>query len=363
MLLQGIGETGQARIRAAQVAIVGVGALGCIAADLLVRAGVGRIILIDRDVVEWTNLQRQTLFTEQDAADGAAKAESAAARLRAVDSTVRIRAEVADLHAGSIGRLLAGADLLVDGLDTFQARYLLNDWAVAEGRPYLYGGAVGTTGATFPVLPHAEARRSTASPGAVAWPDAFATPCLRCLFPEPPPPGLTPTCDTAGVLAPAVAIVAARQVAEAIKLLAGALDAVDRTFVSFDLWPAQERRVSLHAARNPECPCCARGSFSFLDGRRREEALTLCGRDTVQIRPPDLERDVAPIDLDRLAERLAPHGTFRRVGPLLRGTLRDERPDAGEAVTLTLFHDGRALLHGVTRPERARQIYARYVGG
>lgn len=349
MLLAGIGRAGQERLLAAHAAIIGCGALGCASADLLARAGVGTITLIDRDIVELTNLQRQTLFDERDVAEGMPKAEAARRRLAGVNSGISINAAVADLNPSNAERLLApgggapgGATILVDGTDNFEARYLINDLAVKHSIPYVYAGAVGTHAMQATILP-----RRTA--------------CLRCLFDEPPAPGTTPTCDTVGVLGPLISVIAAHQVTEAIKVIIGREDLLHGALLEVDLWANQHRKLSLGGPR-PDCPCCAQNLFEFLTGQRGTGPASLCGQNAVQIAAPSsLDHR---LDLGSLAARLAPHGEFRALGRLLvRGTLTHEPAEGGGAIELTVFPDGRAIVKGTHRPEVARSIYAKYVGG
>jgi molybdopterin/thiamine biosynthesis adenylyltransferase len=343
-LLPDFTSEAQARLAQSSVAIVGCGALGCASADLLVRAGVGAATLIDRDIVELTNLQRQSLYDERDATDAMPKAEAAKRRLTAVNSEVTLHAVVADLTADNAERTLADASVLVDGTDNFDTRFLLNDLAVRRGIPYVYGGAVGTRGMAMTVLPPAER-------------DAEALPCLRCLFPEPPPPGSQPTCDTAGVLGPVVAMVGAYQAGEALKLLINRTDLVLRSLLDFDPWNGDRRRLPLAGARDPDCPCCARRRFEFLSGERAAGTAALCGRDAVQVSP----RPGQKIDLAALAQRLAPAGDFR-LGPFtLAGTLNESSGAPG--TRLTIFRDGRALVQGTTDPTKARTLYDRLIGG
>lgn len=360
MLLPGIGAEGQRRLLDASVVVIGCGALGSVAAELLLRAGVGRLELVDRDFVEETNLQRQFLYDEQDAARGRAKADAARDRLRSIRGAARVRGWVEDLDAESVRSHLADADLVVDGLDNFETRYLLNDACVEAGIPYLYGGAVGTVGLAMTVLPRTVAigESRTGRPRGLLHDASQATPCLRCVFPDPPPPGTTPTCDTAGVLGTVTAMIAARQATEAIKLLVGAAGAVGRGLWSIDPWRNRFERIAIPEAPDPECPCCGLGRFEHLDARRRSETAVLCGRNAVQVKPP---RSVT-VDLDVLAARLASHGTFRREGEILQGRLARERSPSGEPVELAVFADGRAIVKGSSEPEFARAIYARFVG-
>jgi molybdopterin/thiamine biosynthesis adenylyltransferase len=360
ILLPGIGVEGQRRLLDASVVVIGCGALGSVAAEFLLRAGVGRLELVDRDVVEETNLQRQFLYDEQDAARGRAKAEAARDRLRSIRSAARVRGWIEDLDAESVRSHLADADLVVDGLDNFETRYLLNDACVEAGVPYLYGGAVGTVGLAMTVLPRTVKVGSsrTGRPRGLLHDASRATPCLRCVFPEPPPPGATPTCDTAGVLGTVTAMIAARQATEAIKLLVGAVESVDRGLWSIDPWRNRFERIAIPEAPDAECPCCGLGRFEHLEGERRSETAVLCGRNAVQVKPPRH----AAIDLDALAARLASHGSFRREGEVLQGSLSRERSPSGEPVELSVFADGRAIVRGSSEPEFARTIYARFVG-
>lgn len=318
---------------------MGCGALGCAASDLLCRAGVGRLTVIDRDVVEWTNLQRQTLFTESDAKEGLPKAEAARRRLAKVNSEIEIHALVSDFSSRNAERIIAehAPDVIVDGTDNFETRFLINDVSVKHAIPFVYGGVVGTSGMALSVLPG-------------------ETACLRCVFAEPPPPGSQPTCDTAGVLGPAVAIVAGYQCAEAMKILLGARDRVLRSLLSFDLW--QGRRTRIEPVRDPACRCCVARQFDYLEARDQDPTVSLCGQGAVQVWPP-VETS---IDLTGLEQRLRGVGSFRLTEFLISGTLAEERGESDEPIGLTVFADGRAVVRGVRSASRARAIYARYVG-
>ena len=368
ILLPGIGEAGQRRLMGAHALVVGCGALGTMIIDALARAGVGRLRLVDRDIVELTNLQRQVLFDEADVAEGIPKAEAARAKVARINSQVVVEAHVDDFNATNADRFAEGVDLVLDGLDNFETRYLVNDLAVARGLPYLYGGAVGTTGMSMPILPHPRHRRgpgpgSGSGPGAgaqaIAWTAEQSTPCLRCVFPEAPPPGSSPTCDTAGVLGPAVAMIAAHQVTQALKLLTGHLDLIDRSLHSIDVWSNQTHSFDVgEARRTSECPCCVNGVFEYLEGGAGSSTTTLCGRNAVQIAPADGHT----LDLADMAARLAAHGTFTHNRYLLRGTFTTDRGRNGEPLELTLFANGRAIIKGTTEPQVARSLYAKYVG-
>jgi adenylyltransferase/sulfurtransferase len=249
--------------------------------------------------------------------------------------------------------------VLLDGLDNFETRYLLNDLAVKHGLPFVYGGAVATGGMSMAILPHS-AHRTDPAGSSVSWTDEQATPCLRCVFPDAPPPGAAATCDTAGVLGPAVAIIAAHQAAQAIKLLTGNLDALDRSLLSIDVWQNRTRRFDVGGARDATtCPCCGEGRLEFLAGTAASATTALCGRNAVQISPAD---PGACVDLAGIASRLAAHGTFSHNGYLVHGRFTAETGSAGDHVELTLFPDGRAIIRGTTEPEAARSIYAKYVG-
>lgn len=352
-LLPGFGAEGQRRLGGSTAFILGCGALGSMVAELLARAGVGQLAIVDRDFVEITNLHRQVLFDERDVESAVPKAEAARNRLARINSTVRVTAIVDDLNHGNIARYASGADILVDGLDNFETRYLANDYAVKHGLPYIYGGAVGTIGAAFAILPHtadAEAPWERIAGG------KRATPCLRCLFEEAPPPGTTPTCDTVGVLASAVTAVASFQVAETLKVLTGNFDRVCPTLLNIDLWTNTVMQLKVASAyERGDCPCCKHGRFDYLDGNRGSGATALCGRDAVQLTH---RQDPEGLDLDRVASRLREHGNVTANRYMLRASISD----SGNAYTLSLFPDGRAIVHGTAEPNVARSIYAKYVG-
>lgn len=327
-----LGAGGQRRLAEARVAIVGCGALGCAQAELLVRAGVGSLQIVDRDFVEASNLQRQSLFDEDDARAALPKAIAAQARLRRLNGSVAIAAEVADLTAANAGALLDGCGLLLDGTDNLETRYLLNDFALDRGVPWIYGAAVAARGMTF-----------TVRPGLTA--------CLECLFPSGDGvAGLLETCDTAGVLGWTVQWVAALQVAEAVKLLTGASAALRDSLYTADLWANQFRELR-HPARDPDCRACVRHDYVHLRGDARA-AVTFCGRNTVQI-----HEHHRPLVMAELAERLQPHGQVRANGFALRFA-----PTAPPGMELTVFPDGRALVKGTSDAGLARSLYARYIG-
>ena len=353
MLLPGFGEDGQRRLAEARVLVLGCGALGTVVADMLARAGVGRLVIVDRDFVETTNLQRQVLFDENDVAEALPKAEAARRKLARINSEVDVTAIIDDMNAGNMERYAAGVDLIVDGLDNFETRYLANDYAVKHGVPYVYGGAVGTTGAAYAILPHTER-------GDAPWErlaeGSKATPCLKCLFEEAPPPGTMPTCDTVGVLGPAVAIVANFEAAEALKILTGNLDRVTPTMLSFDLWSGSLMQLKVARAYDDgDCTCCKHRQFEYLDGQRGSGTTTLCGRDAVQLTH---KQHAGKLDLDEIAGRLRAHGTVTANRFMLRAALADN----GREYELTVFTDGRAIVKGTREANVARSVYAKYVG-
>jgi len=324
-----IGPDGQAALARSTVLIVGCGALGSTQAELLARAGIGRLILVDRDVVELDNLPRQLLFDERDSRERMPKAVAAARRLRAIDSEIVLEARVADVTAANVAELLGPADLVLDGTDNFETRYLLNDAVVRARKPWIYGGVLGTEGTVMAVRPG-------------------EGPCLRCVLPDPPDSLRLPSCETRGVLNTAVSWVAALQVTEALRLLVRDPTAEPR-LCALDVRRGTVR--SIRVERDPACTCCGAGRFEFLSGERGASTMVLCGRHAVQIAP---ERP-SPLDLDALSRRLAPRGAIACNGLLLELT--------GEGHRLVVFPDGRVLVMGTTDPAEARSLVARYLGG
>jgi len=323
-----LGEEGQRRLLASRAAVVGCGALGAFHVAALARAGVGEIAVIDRDYVEPSNLQRQWLFDERDAEEGLPKAVAAARKAAAINSGIRVEPLIADLHAGNAAELLAEADVVLDGTDNYETRYLINELSVRERFPWIYGAAVGSYGATMPVLPG-------------------RTACLACLFPEAPGAG-APTCDTAGILNVTAAAVAALQVADASKVLSGNEASVQARMLSLDVWEGEPR--SIRTARPaPECPVCVRREFVRLSQAGRGRNAVLCGRNAVQVYGSG-----SAIDLRKLAATLEPLGAVRSN----EYALRFSKPPH----ELTVFQDGRAIVKGVGDLAAARSLYARYVG-
>jgi adenylyltransferase/sulfurtransferase len=327
ILFAGIGEQGQQRLLAASAVIVGCGAIGAATANLLTRAGVGKLRIIDRDFVEPSNLQRQTLFDESDALAALPKAVAAERKLRAINSAISIEGIVADLSPRNAADLLAPFDLILDGTDNFETRFLINDFAVQNSKPWIYAAAVASYGLTMTIRPG-------------------TTPCLACLM-DTQQPGLEETCDTIGVLGPIVDLIASLQAAEATKLLAGRTEALHGRLISCDVWTGHFQSVRI--ARNPECRACARRQFTYVDGDAQPH-ITMCGRDSVQIH----ERSRS-LDLATLKSRLSPTVSDVRHNEFL---LRFRIPP----YEMTVFSDGRAILKGTKDPAIARSLYARYIG-
>jgi adenylyltransferase/sulfurtransferase len=329
-LFAGLGRAGQERLIRSRVLIAGCGALGSVLANSLARAGVGYLRLVDRDFVEGNNLQRQVLYDEHDALEGLPKAIAAKQALGRINSLVTVDAHVADITSDSIEPLLDGIDVVLDGSDNFEVRYLLNDACVKAGIPWIYSGVIAAYGVTMTILPG-------------------ETACLRCVFPDRPLPGTTPTCDTAGVLNGIVGVITGMASTEAIKLLAGS-DRLVRGLTWIDLWENTFERVEL--PRMPDCPTCGLGHYEYLDAPLDESGVSLCGRNAVQVRPP--QGTAAALDLGALADRLRPAGEVAS-----NEFLQRLRVDGYE---VTVFPDARAIIKGTDDPAVARTIYARYVG-
>jgi molybdopterin-synthase adenylyltransferase len=330
ILFEGIGEAGQARLRGARALVVGCGALGSAQVETLARAGVGQLRVVDRDFVEESNLQRQTLFDERDARERVPKAVAAARRVGEINSDVECEGLVADVNNSNVERLIEGCDVVLDGTDNFATRFLLNDACVKQGVSWVYGAAVGSYGVTMTIRPH-------------------ASPCLRCVFPETPPAASAPTCDTAGVVMPVISVVAAVQASEALKLLTGNAGRLHNALMQFDVWRNEWRRVVLKEPA-PDCRTCALGRFDALEAEAGEMTTVLCGRDAVQVTPAQASR----VDLKALARRLGAAGEVKVNEYLVR--LR-----AG-GYELTVFEDARAIVRGTDDAGVARSLYARYVG-
>jgi molybdopterin-synthase adenylyltransferase len=337
MRVPGIGKAGQERIMASRVTLCGVGALGTVLANALVRAGVGHIRVIDRDFVEPSNLQRQVLFDEADVTNNMPKSEAAVAKMRQINSNVKLEAIVADINRTNIEEFCKDADLILDGTDNFEVRYTINDVAVKLNKPWVYGGAVGTEGMTMTIIPG-------------------ETPCLQCVFEASPGPGEVGTCETAGVLGPAVGVIANMQAAEALKILAGKKETINRELVMLNLWENTYKKMSIAKlmGRKGKCPCCAMRKFDWLEGEQGTQTTSLCGRNAVQV----TQRAGTKLDLAQLANQFKANGTVTANKFLLKCTIAD----GGETYEFTVFPDGRAIIKGTDDCDRAKTLYAKYIG-
>ena len=392
------GEEGQSRIRGAHVLVVGCGALGCASIEWLARAGVGQLTLVDRDVVEWSNLQRQQLFSERDAQASAPKAEAAARRVKEIDSTIRVHACVEHVDWQNAAELARGVNVIVDGLDNIETRFVLNDVSVRDGIPYVYAAAVAMEGRCMVVLPrdvavdvderiskagdaneadtqiskagvsnfiHTRISKDVANTGeSKATHFAARGACLRCVFPEMPTPGVLPTCDLAGVLGPLVGMVGAFAASQALFLLAGRADLLERKLWSVDL--AAHRHATIAVSVDEQCACCGKKEFSFLEPvHEMSRVAHLCGRGAIQVLPTRREksdRTFLSIDLSALQKQLLDHGQFAMRGGSLHGQLRNVAGLGGEPVELTIFADGRAIVGRCSDETIARSIYDRFIG-
>jgi len=330
ILFNGIGKEGQQLLRDSRVALIGCGALGTAHAEALARAGVGRLRIIDRDFVEASNLQRQTMFTERDAADRLPKAIAAANHIREINSEIQPEPEILDVNHTNIELLIKDCDVVMDGTDNFATRYLINDACVKLGISWIYGAAVGSYGVTMTIRPHQSA-------------------CLRCIFEEAPPAASAPTCDTAGVIMPIISIVAAVQVSEALKLLTGQVSELHNSLMQFDVWRNEWRKIK-PGGPVPDCPTCGLGDFQTLNATASEFAAVLCGRDAVQISPTMPTQ----INFSKLAERLRAAGEVKFNDYLLRFRTGDYE--------LTIFQDARSIIRGTSEITIARSLYAKYIG-
>ena len=333
IIFPSLGEAGQRRLLAARVVIIGCGATGTVIANHLARAGIGYLRLVDRDYIELNNLQRQLLFDEDDIRQGLPKAAAAASKLRRINTEIEIAAVVTDVNPGNVLPLIQDADLVMDGADNFETRYLLNDACVKLGKPWIYTGVIGSYGVSQTIVPGESA-------------------CLRCVMGQMPAPGTTPTCDTAGVLGPSVAVVASISAGEALKRL-GQFGEPNRGMLHYDLWDNSLEMFDLGGPR-ADCPACGQHDYEFLNAERGTYSVTLCGRNAVQIGLNRGGDDAAALNLARLAEVLRPLGAVRVNAYLLKVDI--------EGYNLTIFPDGRAIIAGTSDPDVARTLYAKYVG-
>jgi adenylyltransferase/sulfurtransferase len=332
MRFPGVGEAGQRRLLDSHVTLCGCGALGTVLANALVRGGVGHLRLVDRDFIETNNLQRQVLFDEHDVAENLPKAEAAARKLGAINSSVYVEPVVTDIDRTNILELVKDADLVLDGTDNFEIRYLINDAAVKLGKPWVYGGCIGSHGQTMTILPG-------------------ETPCLRCVFEAAPAPGEAGTCETAGVLAPIVNIIASYQAAEAFKILTGQRGQINRDLIYVDVWENVNRRMKIAPLLGKvDCPCCQRRCFEWLDGEQGSHTTSLCGRNAVQV----AQRTAARLNFEQLARNLEALGEVSYNRFLLKFET--------DGYEFTVFPDGRAIIKGTDDVDKARTLYAKYIG-
>jgi len=332
MRFYGIGEAGQRKLLASHVTLCGCGALGTVLANALVRGGIGHLRVIDRDFIETNNLQRQVLFDEHDVAENIPKAEAAARKLSAINSSVHVEPVVTDIDHTNILELVEDADLILDGTDNFEIRYLINDTAVKLGKPWIYGGCIGSHGQTMTIIPG-------------------QTPCLRCVFEAAPAPGEAGTCETAGVLSPIVNIVASFQAAEAFKILTGQIQQINRDLIYVDVWDNIQRRIKIAPLLGKvDCPCCQRRRFEWLDGEQGSRTTSLCGRNAVQVS----HRVAGRLDFESMARHLEPLGEVSYNRFLLKFQ--------ADGCEFTVFPDGRAIIKGTSDVDKARTLYAKYVG-
>src|SRR5438270_561696 len=332
MRFAGIGEKGQRKLLEGRVTLYGCGAHGTVLANALVRGGVGHVRIVDRDFIETHNLQRQILFDERDVAENLPKAEAAARKLRTVNSTVAIEPVVTDIDRTNIESLCKDADVILDGTDNFEVRYLINDIAVKLNKPWVYGGSIGSHGQTMTILPG-------------------QTPCLRCVFEAAPGPGEAGTCETAGVLGPIVNIVASLQAAEAFKILAGRTEQINRELIYLDVWDNTYRRIKIAPLLGKvDCPCCRRRRFEWLEGEQGSQTTSLCGRNAVQVS----HRTPAALNFEEMARHLGELGEVNYNRFLLKFQ--------AEGHEFTVFPDGRAIIKGTSDEDKARTLYAKYVG-
>lgn len=330
ILFQPIGRSGQEKLINSRVLLVGCGALGASHAEILARAGVGKLRVVDRDFVEFSNLQRQTLYKEQDAIDRLPKAIACRNRLAEINSEIEVEAIVADINYSNIEAMIKDCDLVIDGTDNFSIRYLLNEACVKHSQTWIYGAAVSSYGTTMTILPN-------------------ETPCLRCIFEEIPDPGSAPTCDTAGVIMPIITSISAIQTTEAIKILTGNSDKLHKSLIQVDVWQSDWRKIKL-STPNQDCETCGKRNFELLEGDSQEFFTTLCGRDAVQISAPKPTK----LDLSNLADKLRNLGEVKQNEYLVRFQI--------DGFEITVFQDARAIIKGTDDLTRARSLYAKYIG-
>jgi adenylyltransferase/sulfurtransferase len=330
VLLPGIGKDGQEKLLNSRVLLVGCGALGAAQAEILARAGVGKLRIVDRDFVEFSNLQRQTLFSERDAKERLPKAVAAKKRIAEINSEIEVEEIVADVNYSNVENLIKDCDLILDGTDNFQTRYLVNDACVKHNKIWVYGAAVSSYGVTMTIQP-------------------TKTPCLRCIFEEMPPAGSAATCDTAGVIQPIISVVTATQTAEALKILTENFDKLHGSLMQFDVWQNEWRKIKL-GKPSADCPACGQQKFDSLEAENSDFEAVLCGRNAVQIAPPSS----VEIDLESLAKRLESATDLKKNEYLLRFSINE--------FEITVFRDARAIIRGTDDVSIARSLYSRFIG-
>ncbi|MBS1807989.1 MAG: ThiF family adenylyltransferase [Acidobacteria bacterium] len=330
ILFSGIRQAGQERLANSHAVIIGCGALGAMQAEMLARAGVRRLRIIDRDFIEESNLQRQIMFEERDVTERLPKAIAAAERIARINSDIEVDARVMDVNYTNVEELIHDADVVLDGTDNFETRYVLNDAAVKIGKIWIYGAAVGAYGVQMTIIPQ-------------------QTPCLRCVFPDAPAPGTSPTCDTAGVILPIIANIASYQVTEALKVLTGQSDKLHGKLLQFDLWDHRVTQIKL-GEPDRNCPTCAKRQFEFLTPHAGQLVLSLCGRNAVQISPATS----TPLNLEQLAARLSNSGEVSYNRYLLKFAV--------DGYEMTIFPDARGIIKGTDDLSVARSLYAKFIG-
>ncbi len=340
MLWPAIGIEGQKKLKASKVLLVGCGALGTVVANLLARGGVGHLTIVDRDFIEVTNLQRQVLFDHDDIDQNLPKSIAAQKKIARINPEVQVEAVVQDVNHTNIEQLAAGKDLLLDGTDNFETRFLINDVSVKHNIPWIYGAVISAMGLAMNILPN-------------------ESPCLRCIFETVPPPGMNPTCDTAGVLGPTVSVVSSWQALEAMKLLTGNKKDLSPYLFSFDMWDNRWQQLNIKKARDiADCPCCKHKNFEYLSGKFASATTSLCGRNAVQISLGSAAR----IDFEQIAGNLRNVGkaTFNKF--MLKCPIVEGSGERRKEYELTLFADGRAIIKGTNEASVARNLYSKYVG-
>jgi len=332
-LFHKIKEDGQKKISSSRVTVIGCGALGTVLVNTLARAGVGFLRIVDRDFIELNNLQRQVLFDEDDIKENLPKAVAAERKARKINSQIKVEAIVSDVNFTNVENFIKDVDLVIDGTDNFETRFLLNDACVKHNKPWIYGAVIGSHGLTMTIIPN-------------------ETPCLRCVFESAPPPELTPTCDTAGVIAPASMVIASLEATEALKFLSGNKKDLNKTLFSIDVWTHETKNFKLEGLREvTDCPTCKKRNFEFLTGDSAAKTTSLCGRNAVQV----TRGDRVKLNFSELAARFNQDGKAEYNSFMLKAT-------TSNGYEFTVFPDGRAIIKGTNDPAQAKTIYSKYIG-